>query len=73
VIGEPSASRRSCWRDDAAAPRITSVCLLNGGLFPEAHRARLAPKLLASPLGPLIARLSSYRTFAGTMHRIWGS
>jgi pimeloyl-ACP methyl ester carboxylesterase len=60
-------------RDDAAAPRITSACLLNGGLFPETHRALRTQKLLASPLGPLIARLSSYRTFAATMRRIWGT
>lgn len=60
-------------RDDAAAPRITSVCLLNGGMFPEAHRPLVTQKLLASPLGPLIARLSSYRTFARAMRRIWGS
>ena len=60
-------------RDDAAAPRITTVCLLNGGMFPEAHRPLLTQKLLASPLGPLLARLSSYRTFAQAMRRIWGS
>ena len=29
-------------------------------------------KLLASPLGPLLARLSSYGTFARSMRRIWG-
>ncbi|MCW5806348.1 MAG: alpha/beta hydrolase [Deltaproteobacteria bacterium] len=54
-------------------PRIASVCLLNGGLFPESHRALLTQKLLASPLGPLVARLSSYRTFAASMRRIWGT
>ncbi len=36
---------------------IDRVCLLNGGLFPETHRALLTQKLLASPLGPLLARL----------------
>jgi pimeloyl-ACP methyl ester carboxylesterase len=60
-------------REEAAAPRITSVCLLNGGLFPETHRALPTQKLLASPLGPLIARLSSYRTFARAMRRVWGA
>lgn len=52
---------------------IRAVCLLNGGMFPEVHRPVLTQKLLASPLGPLIARLSSYRTFARTMRRIWGT
>jgi pimeloyl-ACP methyl ester carboxylesterase len=50
--------------------RIAAVCLLNGGLFPETHRALLTQKLLASRLGPLLARLTSYRRFAGSMQRI---
>jgi len=54
------------------ATRIVSACLLNGGLFPEVHRATTIQKLLASPIGPLIARLSSYRTFAKSMRGIWG-
>jgi pimeloyl-ACP methyl ester carboxylesterase len=29
--------------------------------------------LLASPLGPLIARLTSFRAFAANMRRLWGS
>jgi pimeloyl-ACP methyl ester carboxylesterase len=52
---------------------ITAVCMLNGGLFPEAHRALVTQKLLASPLGGLIAQRSSFRTFAASMRRIWGN
>jgi pimeloyl-ACP methyl ester carboxylesterase len=52
---------------------IVAACLLNGGLFPETHRALLTQRLLASPIGPLVARLSSYRTFAASMRRVWGS
>src|SRR5262249_17754678 len=37
---------------------LASVCLLNGGLFPETHRARPVQKLLASPIGFLVARFS---------------
>ncbi len=59
--------------DAATTARITSACLLNGGLFPETHRALVTQRLLASPLGPAIARLSSYRTFAPTMRKIWGA
>lgn len=33
---------------------IASVCLLNGGLFPESHQPRLIQKLLISPIGPLL-------------------
>jgi pimeloyl-ACP methyl ester carboxylesterase len=53
--------------------RIASVTLLNGGLFPETHRALLTQKLLASPLGPLLARVSTFRTFRASMLRIWGT
>jgi len=56
-----------------AAARISSVCLLNGGLFPETHRARTVQRLLASPVGPIVARLSSYRTFAASMRAVWGT
>ena len=52
---------------------IVSVCFLNGGLFPEAHRALPMQRLLASPLGPLVARFASFRTFASSMRRIWGT
>lgn len=50
--------------------RIASVVFLNGGLFPEAHRALAMQKLLAGPLGPLLARLSGYSRFAAAMRRI---
>lgn len=52
--------------------RIESVCLLNGGLFPETHRALLTQKLLASPLGFLVARLMRERRFRKTFSAIFG-
>ena len=52
--------------------RIRSIVLLNGGLFPEVHRARLIQKLLATPLGPLLSRLSSERAFARSFAPIFG-
>lgn len=36
---------------------IHSVCLLNGGLFPEVHRPRLVQTLLKSPIGKYLAPL----------------
>jgi pimeloyl-ACP methyl ester carboxylesterase len=53
-------------------PRLRSVAFLNGGLFPETHRAVLTQKLLLSPLGPLVARLASRATLAQNMRRIFG-
>jgi pimeloyl-ACP methyl ester carboxylesterase len=48
--------------------RIASMVFLNGGLFPETHRARPIQKLLANPLlGPLLARAMAYAKFEATM------
>jgi pimeloyl-ACP methyl ester carboxylesterase len=57
---------------DVPAPALRSVCFLNGGLFPEAHRPLLIQRLLSSPVGPLAARLSTRTTFAASMRRIFG-
>jgi pimeloyl-ACP methyl ester carboxylesterase len=61
-------------RREAAATglAIESVCFLNGGLFPEAHRARLVQRLLATPLGPLLGRLSNERSFRRSFAAIFG-
>ena len=49
-----------------------SLCLLNGGLFPETHQARLIQKLLLSPLGPLVNKLTSKRTFDKSLSAVFG-
>jgi pimeloyl-ACP methyl ester carboxylesterase len=49
--------------DGSGHGHIDRVCLLNGGLFPETHRALLMQKLLASPLGPVLARLLRREVF----------
>lgn len=49
---------------------LRQLALLNGGLFPETHRPRLIQRLLASPMGGLIARLTNYPRFAANMRRI---
>jgi len=54
------------------AGRWLSVCLLNGGLFPETHKARLIQKLLLSPLGPAINKLTTKRTFDKSFSAIFG-
>ncbi len=60
-------------RDNArSSPRLESVCFLNGGLFPETHRARRVQKLLAGPLGPAISRLTTKATFSRSMAAIFG-
>ncbi len=58
---------------DVGAGNWLSVCFLNGGLFPETHRALLTQKLLLSRLGPLVNRLSSQRSFERAMCRVFGA
>lgn len=55
-----------------AGIKLESVCFLNGGLFPESHRARLIQKLLLTPLGPLLSRLSSERRFRRSFAAVFG-
>jgi len=53
--------------------RLASMVFLNGGLFPETHRARPIQKLLANPLlGPLLAHVMGYAKFEATMLSIAG-
>ncbi|ALN81391.1 hypothetical protein LA76x_3264 [Lysobacter antibioticus] len=54
-----------------AALRILRLCLLNGGLFPETHRARPIQRLLASPLGPGLAGLMNRRSFARSLNALF--
>jgi pimeloyl-ACP methyl ester carboxylesterase len=49
-----------------------SLCLLNGGLFPETHRALLTQKLLLSPVGPLLSRAMSKRRFSASLASTFG-
>jgi pimeloyl-ACP methyl ester carboxylesterase len=58
--------------DGSARAALSSVCLLNGGLFPETHRPRLMQRLLASPLGPWLARRMTRDRFAHSMTPIFG-
>ncbi len=54
--------------------RIGSMAFLNGGLFPETHRARPIQKLLAAPLiGTLLARFMSHARYEATMLSIAGT
>ncbi|MCR8914420.1 alpha/beta hydrolase [Marinobacter panjinensis] len=51
---------------------ITRVGFLNGALFPEVHNPLLIQKLLRSPLGGLISRGLSRRTFERSFRRLFG-
>jgi pimeloyl-ACP methyl ester carboxylesterase len=68
MIDEQGERRRAGPKD----PPIKSVCFLNGGLFPETHKPVLIQKLLLSPLGPLVAKLTTKKKFAANFNRIFG-
>ncbi len=51
---------------------IVSCCFLNGGLYPECHRARPIQKLLNSPLGSLLTRLTTEGRFRQGFSQVFG-
>lgn len=51
---------------------IASVCFLNGALFPEVHRPLLIQKLLSGPMGGLVSRGMSRKTFDAQFRRLFG-
>lgn len=57
---------------DGEGPKLHSVTFLNGGLFPETHRARAIQRLLASPLGPLVTRFSTEVRFRLSLRELFG-
>lgn len=57
---------------EGRGPALDSVCLLNGGLFPETHRLTLMQRVLRSPLGFIVARLSSERRFGSSFSHVFG-
>ena len=60
-------------RNNLAEPNainILSVCLLNGGLFAEAHQPLFLQKLLLSPIGGIVANLANFNQFKKNFDRI---
>jgi len=53
--------------------RILSSVFLNGGMFPELHRPKPVQKLLASPFGPLLARIATKKRFLNGFAEVFGS
>ncbi len=52
---------------------ISSICFLNGGLFPEAHRPRLIQTLLRGPLGPLLVHGLNEKKFNQSFAEVFGT
>ena len=58
--------------DGDSTIHINSVCLLNGGLFPETHKPVLIQKLLLSPIGAFVAKRITKSKFTANLHHIFG-
>jgi pimeloyl-ACP methyl ester carboxylesterase len=52
-------------------PVLLSCCFLNGGLFPEMHRALPVQKLLNGPLGGLLTLLTNRNTLRTSLNRLY--
>lgn len=50
-----------------------SLCLLNGGLFPESHHPLLIQKLMLSPLGKYINYLTGFKQFSKSFSSVFGA
>ena len=68
-----SVAQELLARDMEGERRIGSLCLLNGGLFPETHRPVLLQKLLMSPIGYLIGRRFSRERLAASFGKVFGA
>lgn len=65
--------RKGKLQDPSEYVKIESLCLTNGGIFPETNFPKAIQKLVANSwLGPLIARLTSYPVFARSLASVFG-
>lgn len=73
-IGVSVAQELLARHMERSAPKLQlrSVTLLNGGLFPETHRATRAQKLLLGPLGPLVSRLNTEARYSASIASVFG-
>lgn len=71
-VAQELLARDMVRRDVGQPGRIQSVCLLNGGLFPETHYARPIQKLLLGPFGWLVVRLLKEKAFRQNLRQVFG-
>ncbi|MEL6698534.1 MAG: alpha/beta hydrolase [Bacteroidota bacterium] len=72
VAQELLARYESCLGNEEMKPEIASICFLNGGLFPETHRALPIQHILMSPLGGLVGRFFSRQRLGQNFKKIFG-
>jgi pimeloyl-ACP methyl ester carboxylesterase len=67
-----SVAQELLARQGQGCVELASCVFLNGGLFPESHRALLVQKLLLSPVGWIVSRLFDRGTLDKDFRRIFG-
>lgn len=70
--GDTVAQELLARQNEREKPQWLSLCMLNGGLLPESHRARLIQRALASPLGPYLTRHMGKPTLARSLRAVFG-
>lgn len=70
--GDTVAQELLARQNERETPQWLSLCMLNGGLFPETHRARPVQKLLASPIGSFVTRHMGKESIHKSMSKIFG-
>lgn len=58
--------------DGSGTGKWLSCCFLNGGLFPETHKALLIQKIMLSSLGRLVNKLTGFSQFRASFSKVFG-
>ena len=72
VAQELMARDRERHAQRGDCPALVSVGMLNGGIFPETHHPRTVQKLLDSPIGFAVARLTDRKRFGQGLSDVFG-
>ncbi len=59
--------------DGSGQGKWLSCSFLNGGLFPETHQALLIQKIMLSPAGKLVNKLTGLKQFSTSFSKVFGS
>lgn len=58
--------------DGSGQGRWLSCCFLNGGLFPETHKALLIQKIMLSSLGRFVNKITGFKQFSIAFSKVFG-
>ncbi len=72
TVAQELLARQNAQNAQNGSDRWRSFLFLNGGLFPETHRALLVQRLLLGPLGLLVRHAFSRRSMRQSFDRVFG-